>query len=469
MCGYCNQIKNFTSSGNNVVDGVTYGVAWTGSISYAFTDSAAEYSYTYEASKNFEPATDQQKTAALFALEQSFGNAANDGFSVEGFTGVEIAEGSKDNSTIRFGQSDAPTTAYAYMPGNYAQAGDMWFGRNYDYTEAQAGNYAWHSILHEIGHALGLKHGHESQNGFAALPSNYDSLEYSIMTYRSYVGDTVGAYSYGSWSAPQTYMMADIAALQRLYGADYTTNADDTTYSWTPESGDTWVNGEIAIDAGGTVVFATVWDGGGNDVYDLSAYTTDLSIDLRPGAASVFADSQLASLGDGQRASGSIYNALLYDRDPRSLIESAIGGAGADSLSGNRAANTLTAMAGDDTLRGRIGDDRLIGGAGNDQLVGGAGSDRLDGGQGDDVLNGGKGADTFVFDSGDGNDVIVDFAVGEDRICLDGLTVAEVTGLLRGAHQSGGDLVLTLDADSSITLRGVALGAIDIDDFRFDI
>ena len=44
------------------------------------------------------------------------------------------------------------------------------------------------TVIHEIGHALGLKHGHETEFGFPTLPSANDSLEYSVMTYRFYVG-----------------------------------------------------------------------------------------------------------------------------------------------------------------------------------------------------------------------------------------------------------------------------------------
>lgn len=464
MCGFCNTVRSIKTSGDALADGVIYGTAWKGPITYFFTNSQNDYNYSYEAEKNFAPVTQQQASAALFALDKAFGNSANNGFSVEGFTNVSISMGDAETSTIRFAQSDAPTTAYAYVPGKYDQAGDMWFGREFDYTNAEAGNYAWHSILHEIGHALGLKHGNESRNGFAALPSQYDSLEYSIMTYRSYEGSDVTRYTYSEWSAPQTYMMADIAALQKLYGADFSTNSGNTVYSWRPDSGDTFVNGKVGVSAGGDVIFATVWDGGGKDTYDLSLYSADLTINLAAGGHSAFGSDQLAELGADQHASGSIYNALRYNGDKRSLIENAIGGLGNDTIGGNAVNNKLTGGAGDDTMTGRSGNDRLLGGSGNDILLGGAGRDFLSGGTGNDVLTGGRDHDVFQFRAGDGADTITDFNNGVDhlRFDIENFVVAQA---VRDAVQVGENLVITYDGSNTVTLLNFDKADLDARDF----
>ena len=64
--------------------------------------------------------------------------------------------------------------------------------------------------------------------------------------------------------------MADIAALQHMYGADFSTNGGNTVYKWTPGSGSTFVNGDVAIKPGANKIFATIWDGGGVDT--LSAF-----------------------------------------------------------------------------------------------------------------------------------------------------------------------------------------------------
>ena len=92
------------------------------------------------------------------------------------------------------------------------------------------------------------------------------------------------------------------------------------------------------------------------------------------------------------------------------------GGDGADVIYGNGGDDQLFGGLGDDYLRGGWGNDILWGGAGNDKLVGDNENDRLIGGAGDDFLIGGGDSDTFVFEHGDGNDVISNFSVGVDRI-----------------------------------------------------
>lgn len=397
MSGTGHTHKNVGPTGTQLIDGLISGNAWGDtSLTFSFPTSRGEFNYMHW-SDSFAPISLMQQNAARWTLDQGFGNAANDGFSVEGFTNLTINHTGAANAHIRLAESDnANPTAYAYYPGTWSGAGDVWFGQSYNYRSPEPGTYFWHTLMHEIGHALGLKHGHET-DVFGALPGQYDSMEYSIMTYRSYEGQSLsGGYSNETYGYAQSFMMADIAALQHMYGADFNTNSGNSVYKWNPGSGDTLVNGAIAINAGGNRIFATIWDGGGIDTYDLSAYNTDLRIDLTPGGHSTFSAVQTAHLGDGNYASGNIYNALQFQGDSRSLIENAIGGSGDDSLTGNDATNMLV---------GGLGNDELIGANGNDTLIGGRGRDVLDGGNGNDVLNGGKGSDRLI--GGNGNDRLV--------------------------------------------------------------
>ena len=104
------------------------------------------------------------------------------------------------------------------------------------------------------------------------------------MSYRSYVGAPLTGYTAGSSSYPQTLMMYDIAALQLMYGANYTTNAGNTAYTWNPLTGQMSINGVGQGAPAGNKIFMTIWDGGGVDTYDFSNYATNLTVNLQPGS-----------------------------------------------------------------------------------------------------------------------------------------------------------------------------------------
>ena len=400
-------------SSDPLADGVLSGYEWSGgSITYAFPDSKGDYSYKGEKDHKFAPVNDKIENAARQVLDKDYGGTANDAFSVEGFTNLAVSQGTDKTADIRYAESSsANPTAYAYYPAGGAIGGDVWFGKASIYTKPDVGNYAYATVLHETGHALGLKHGHQASSFDhikTTLHGKYDSLEYSVMTYHSYAGQKGGGgYTNELHGFPQTYMMADIRALQHMYGADFTANSGNTVYSWKPGSGDTFVNGAVGVDAEKNRIFATIWDGAGEDSYDLSAYSADLKIDLRPGQFSVFKQSQLADLDQFSNnkdriANGNIYNALLFEGNTSSLIENAIGGAGDDMLRGNIANNKLT---------------------------------------------GNGGTDIFVFRTGGGDDQIMDFTAG-DKINLAGmgLTFADIQAL--GVNNAGDFLIDFGNGDS---------------------
>ena len=394
-----------TATGDNNVDSLISETRWRSRVvTYSFTDhfeNDYEDEFGYDASsthrQSFSSLNDAQKTATRDWMRQ-----------YESVSGLDMVEytGSLDrHATIRMAESFAPRTAYAYTLNNPIEAGDIWFNR-LSYDMPVVGTLAYHTFGHEIGHALGLEHGHE-QNGVrnVAMNSDRDSMEFSITTYRSYVGDSASdGYSNGDFDFAQSLMMYDIRAIQQMYGANFSHNSNNTTYSFSTATGEMFVNGASQGRPGGNRIFRTVWDGNGTDTYDFSNFSNALSINLSPGAWSdldVGGNSQRAYLGDGNYARAHLFNALQYNGDTRSLIENASGGSGNDIIYGNSANNYLQGNSGNDLLYGYGGNDTLLGGSGNDYLHGGTGNDYLSGGSDRDILIGSTGTDVLLGGSGD--------------------------------------------------------------------
>ncbi|MEO1694453.1 MAG: right-handed parallel beta-helix repeat-containing protein [Pseudomonadota bacterium] len=142
------------------------------------------------------------------------------------------------------------------------------------------------------------------------------------------------------------------------------------------------------------------------------------------------------------------------------------GGAGDDVIDGNSGWDVLDGGDGRDTLTGGSGNDQLTGGAGDDTLVGGSGTDVLTGGAGDDILTGGSGYDDFVIEFGSGHDTIGDFVGGQDDVDVSAFMFESFADIeARATETSDGDLLLTLDADTSVTLVDTLLTYISSGDF----
>ena len=381
---------NQGSTGSAYIDGLLGGTKWSGAFTFSFPLQTTDYQAgndEADVASGFAPVTFQQREATRAIMTGETLTATGNvmlATSATSFIGVTVSEagrlgnGLNGSGDIRLGEStDANPTAYAYYPNNNSNGsgGDVWFGTDLigtadDYRNPVMGSYAYHTHIHEIGHAMGLKHSHELDGvSNVAVPANRDAIEWTVMSYRSYVGASVdGGYEYGAWDAPQTFMIYDIQALQTMYGANYGAGANNTNtvYTWSATTGQTFINGVSQGTPGGNKIFMTVWDGGGIDAYDMSNFGGGVSVDLNPGSLSITSDAQRAQLGGGNQAQGNVYNSLLFGGNFASIIENAIGGAGNDTITGNQVANVLTGNGGNDTLYGGAGGDALSGGSGFD-------------------------------------------------------------------------------------------------------
>jgi serralysin len=430
------------ATGIQSIDALLGGYKWNlSNLTFAFPTLASQYgNYSSggdDETLTFSPATlaaqNASRTAMAFVTSVT-GLTITETATVAG-AHMRIAESS--GLPAAGGPNNA--AAYAYYPSGFAKGGDVWLGPATQYDNPSVGSNGYRSIWHEIGHALGLKHAHQT-GGVAnvATLAERNSHEFSVMTYISYIGGSSG-YPNEFGGHPQTFMMDDIRALQQMYGADFTSsaaNVGNTVYRFSSTTGAMTIvdsnNGTSTTDTPlSNRIFRTLWDGGGVDTYDFSNYTTNMRVDLRPGEWSMISVVQLANLGFGQFARGNLANALQYNNDLRSLIENAIGGSGNDIISGNEINNTLD------------------GGAGNDRLTGGAGND------------------TFVLSTG--FDTIVDFVTGgttKDRIDISALTALSSLVYVAGiATQVGADTVITFGFDKVILLKNVTIGVWNTTDF----
>ena len=254
------------------------------------------------------------------------------------------------------------------------------------------------TLMHEIGHSLGLSHPHSGFTssgtpiitddyavtkdlGFGQLGFHIDSKfdmykEYfTIMSYDDQQSLLPGSSVLFHGHTP---MILDVIALQNAYG----------------EGPGTTGTGNDTIEAG-NAGYRTYFDKGGIDTINLSTWYTDGAY-LHMGAT-IAGVPHLVGVGmsllDAQTT-------ITFGGDPQHLrwyygeYENAIGGPGNDLLIGNVLSNAIFGLGGGDTIRGGAGNDSLNGGDGNDQLFGEDGDDVLDGSWDFDTLDGGPGVDT---------------------------------------------------------------------------
>ncbi len=293
--------------------------------------------------------------------------------------------------------------------------GDTWLNRNNSdqYLPGVGpvyGHTSWNTIIHELGHALGLRHPNESPN------DSETNTQYTMMSYIPHPSVADQSLLYQSFSL--TAMVWDIQALQEMYGANTTTRTGDTAYfgdgvlagavaNANAETEYQYGESDMRVTGGDGIareVILTIWDAGGDDTIDASDLTTNSMIDLAPGAYSTIGNIENnIAVAAAVEEQGSVIN----------YVENAWGGAGDDTIRGNAADNQLLGLGGTDLLSGLGGDDDIDGGDGNDTAYGGDGNDTIVGGAGDDLGGGGAGDDSM--DGQGGNDSLFG-AAGNDTL-----------------------------------------------------
>ncbi|MBN2848486.1 MAG: cell wall-binding repeat-containing protein [Coriobacteriia bacterium] len=266
---------------------------------------------------------------------------------------TEVAETSSVIGIIRFMVSSAPAYAYSYYPQGTSMfyvASDVHLNPAYDRLgdlngfRHPPGMHGYATLIHEIGHALGLKHPFEPVGSrTTVLPAAEDNTTNSVMSYTC------------TGRSPATAMTYDVTALQYMYGARER-NAGDETYVFTSVgTGQHTVGGATFFETP-YLTKQTIWDSGGIDTLDAS---------LLPVAASGY---RLDLRGGGWLIGNSQSLGTSFDHGSTlavgSVIENVVNSGSDDTIYANSAANTF----GGYSLGRAVGDDWVLGATAVDTL-----------------------------------------------------------------------------------------------------
>ena len=341
---------------------ISYSFAWINGLSAVYTGPDGKaYSTLNEPGATYHYGLDApQQTAARTALA-AWASVANIYFN-------EVPETTTQVGDIRFAWTSATDTTstggkawgWANYPSSYwSSGGDVWLSsvsnaaKDSDWT---AGSYNYMSLMHELGHALGLKHTFE---GTYTLPTALDVHTYSIMSYTDaphqdwvVVTKTLSGNYSRSYTTiePSTPMVGDILAIQYLYGANTGYNKGDNVYDFDPTK----------------PFFQTIWDTGGQDTISAARFSQPCTINLNAGSYSSLGFKSNWDQFPNVNWTSNPDPLTIYDGTNNLgiawgvVIENATGGTGADTLTGNPANNRLQGGAGNDTIDGGLGLDTAV-------------------------------------------------------------------------------------------------------------
>ena len=298
---------------------------WTGYDSAIAFTLGAERKLSYDVSK-LTPAGVKLAKAALDAWSD-----------VTGIKFVKVSSGEAqldfDDSAFGLNAYVTPSVSGTSIASSRIMITTGWlnqFGTGF-------GSHSYETYIQMVGRALGLGlAGNYSQTTDDQYYKN-DSPAYSVMSLSQAANDefTPGEGPsnpdvQASFRYMQTPSLADIIAIQKLYGARTRTRRENTTYGFNADTGSKALDGAARL---GTDMFMCIYDDDGIDTLDLSRAKVRQLIDLRSGGYS--------------NVLGGKMN-LCIARGV--TIENAIGGSGNDRLTGNASANRLTGGDGRDTF-----------------------------------------------------------------------------------------------------------------------
>jgi Ca2+-binding RTX toxin-like protein len=319
------------------------------------------------------------------------------------FKFVESKDPSALNTLSFANNKQEDSAAYAKLPSKYLFGSDVFLNNDGTNATLADGSYGALTLIHEIGHALGLKHPFAGKdNVLPYLPTAEDKTLWSVMSYQS---------------SPDQYALnyspLDIAALQYIYGPSKTSRAGNDTYKIS-QSGSNFI-----------------WDGAGTDTLDASNLTQGATVYLNPGYWGYV----------GTTKSSTITSPGQITVNFGSIIEN------------------LTGSSYEDKLFGTDNENIINGGAGNDAIDGFAGNDVINGGSGDDQINGGTGIDISQYSGSHANfttsSTKAAFTISDKRSNDEG--VDSLIGIERVKYS---DKFIAIDLDGNAGITAKVIGAV---------